>query len=220
MKTTTITCLISILILGVSCEKEGLIGSFRDSRDGNRYKMVRIGDQIWMAENLAYLPQVSSSATKSKTEPFYYVYDFDNQNVVGAKNNHYYQEYGALYNWEAAKISCPEGWHLPTTAEWMTLCKNVDSNPKMDAFRLKSLTGWVQNGNGDNSSGFNALPAGFLGGGFGGAGAVAYFWTITSTSINNEPRTAECWRFDYWFTNTSSSLEWRDMGFSVRCVKD
>ncbi|MDD4500461.1 MAG: FISUMP domain-containing protein [Bacteroidales bacterium] len=122
-------------------------GSFTDSRDGNVYKTVTIGDQLWMAENLAYLPAVSPSsegggggggmgeysppsgdllkagpsAAASDTEPRYYVYEYSGTNVEYAKATTNYQTYGVLYNWPAAMTACPSGWHLPSDEEWTQL---------------------------------------------------------------------------------------------------
>ena len=114
-----------------------------DSRDGNVYKTVTIGDQLWMAENLAYLPAVSPgsegggigeysppsgdllkagpSAAASDTEPRYYVYEYSGTNVEYAKATTNYQTYGVLYNWPAAMTACPSGWHLPSDEEWTQL---------------------------------------------------------------------------------------------------
>lgn len=72
----------------------GTSGYFVDERDGKRYKWVRIGDQIWMAENLAFKADSGCVAFKHKER----------------KAN----KYGYYYSWETAMQSCPKGWHLPT----------------------------------------------------------------------------------------------------------
>ncbi|MBW6536395.1 MAG: fibrobacter succinogenes major paralogous domain-containing protein [Mariniphaga sp.] len=106
-----------------------------DERDGQRYKWVKIGEQIWMAENLAWLPSVSPSSQGSKTIPQYYVYGHQGTDVAVAKQHANYRTYGVLYNWPAAmdgerssrtnpsKVQgvCPAGWHLPSDAEWTQL---------------------------------------------------------------------------------------------------
>ena len=110
-------------------------GSFTDSRDGIVYKTVTIGEQVWMAENLAYLPSVSLPSSGSYGSPYYYVYDYNTTNVADAKATINYQTYGVLYNWPAAMNGasasnanpsgvqgvCPEGWHLPSDKEWTQL---------------------------------------------------------------------------------------------------
>lgn len=108
---------------------------FTDSRDGNSYQVVQIGDQCWMAENLKYLPSVVGPGTGSETTPYYYVYEYYGTDINAAKANSYYNTYGVLYNWRAAINGtsssnsnpsgingiCPSGWHLPSDAEWCEL---------------------------------------------------------------------------------------------------
>jgi uncharacterized protein (TIGR02145 family) len=94
-------------------------GSFTDSRDGKVYKTVKIGDQWWMAENLAWLPEVDSIGKKTSLR--YSVYGYKGQSVAEAKATDYYKTYGVLYNWKDALTVCPDGWHLPSEEEWFTL---------------------------------------------------------------------------------------------------
>jgi uncharacterized protein (TIGR02145 family) len=113
------------LLIVFSCKKDeieedafaGETGTFTDSRDGNTYKWVKIGDQVWMAENLAYLPEVSPPSEYSDTEPCYYVYGYEGTNVSEAKTTYNYKTYGVLYNYLAALTACPNGWHIPTIEE-------------------------------------------------------------------------------------------------------
>ncbi len=113
------------------------IPQFIDSRDGNVYHELTIGNQVWMAENLKYLPSVVGPGTGSPitTTPYYYVYGYDGTNVTDAKETANYDTYGVLYNWPAAMDGeassmdnpsgiqgvCPTGWHLPSDAEWTEL---------------------------------------------------------------------------------------------------
>lgn len=133
-----------------------------------------------MAENLAYLPSVVGPATDSETEPYYYVYGYDGTDVEEAKATENYQTYGVLYNWSAALTACPEGWHLPSDAEWTQLENYLANNGHnydgtkggvgaKIAKSLASETGWnsssVEGAIGNtgfpeyrNKSGFSALP--------------------------------------------------------------
>ena len=79
-------------------------GEMVDSRDNHVYKTVEIGEQTWMAENLAYLPKVNkpAAAATCEGEPLYFVYDYDGEDVNAAKNTETYKTYGVLYNWYAA----------------------------------------------------------------------------------------------------------------------
>lgn len=106
-------------------------GTFTDTRDNTVYKWVAIGNQVWMAENLRYLPRVAKGETGSTTESYYYVYGYDGTDVDEAKNTDSYKHFGAHYNWPAAmngassseanpsKVQgvCPTGWHLPSKVE-------------------------------------------------------------------------------------------------------
>ncbi len=116
-------------------------GTFTDPRDGQTYRWVRIGDQVWMAENLRYLPSVDNPWTHSRTEPNYYVYDYFGTNVKEAKAKNNYRNYGVLYNEFAAmkgqssnenypgnvQGACPSGWKVPSDAEWTQLANYVVS---------------------------------------------------------------------------------------------
>jgi len=208
---------------------------FRDLRDGKAYRYVTIGSQTWMAENLAYLPSAGYSSRGSVTEPLYYVYAYKGTNVAEAKASVLYQAYGALYNWAAAKIVCPDGWHLPTDEEWKELEKHLGMNESdLDGtdYRISGAVGhqlretgtehWKSPNTGaTNSAEFNALPGGVMAynigyTGFMDLGGAAYFWSATAY------QTFAAWtRFLY---NSSPAMDRHYMygsnGQSVRCVKD
>jgi uncharacterized protein (TIGR02145 family) len=215
-------------------------GTFTDSRDGKSYKYVKIGDQTWMAENLAYLPAVSPSDQGSDTAPHYYVYDYQGTDVAAAKATANYVTYGALYNWPAAmagagssgsnpsnvKGVCPTGWHLPSDAEWKQLEKTLGmTEDELDriSFRgseegrqLKSTDGWINDTSGTNSTGFTAIPAGYRFLVFEGFGGGLAWWTSTEESLENA--------WDRGLSNQTNRIDryayWKYSGFSVRCVKD
>ncbi len=90
-------------------------------QDNRNYKVVKIGDQWWMAENLAWLPSVSPPSDGSDTSPSYYVYGFEGIDVAAAKLTANYNTFGVLYNWPSTLTSCPSDWHLPSDAEWQQL---------------------------------------------------------------------------------------------------
>ncbi|MDY0216508.1 MAG: FISUMP domain-containing protein [Bacteroidales bacterium] len=115
---------------------------FTDARDGNLYQTTLIGNQVWMAENLRYLPSVVSSTTVSNSTPYHYVYDYFGTTVADAKATKNYNTYGVLYNWSAAMAGaassetnpsgiqgvCPVGWHLPSNAECIELKNYLIAN--------------------------------------------------------------------------------------------
>lgn len=112
---------------------------FTDSRDNNVYKYVQIGSQIWLAENMRYLPSVSNATEGGENsdqadESYMYVYGYQGSNAAEAKVNtlpqsvenvpagtNMYKTFGVLYNAKAAQSACPSGWHLPTDSEWTKL---------------------------------------------------------------------------------------------------
>lgn len=114
---------------------------FVDPRDGKIYKTVVIGEQTWFAENLAYLPAVfkSDAAPECNGAQRYFVLNYEGEDVAAAKETKEYKTYGVLYNWYAAmgqdnaegadseavpsgvQGPCPDGWHVPSAAEWKIL---------------------------------------------------------------------------------------------------
>jgi uncharacterized protein (TIGR02145 family) len=138
--------LIALLLLGF-----GLMGlqgqtpgTITDSRDGKVYEIVRIGEQVWMAENLAYKP----------TSGNYWAYDDNSDNIA---------VYGYLYDWETAKKVCPTGWHLPSYAEWAKLTDYLGGEGVAGGkLRETGITHWNSpNEEATNETGFTALPGGF-----------------------------------------------------------
>ena len=119
MKKTIISLFALVFIY--SCIPQNAPNTFTDSCDGNQYGTVTIGEQVWMAENLVYLPIVVGPTKGSSTEFRYYIYEYYSTVLEAAKATANYTTYGVLYNWPAALTACPEGWHLPSDEEWTTL---------------------------------------------------------------------------------------------------
>ena len=183
--------------------------------DGRAYACLTIGNQIWMTENLAYLPTIGPSSSGLDFSPHYYVNGYSGNNVGDAKATVNYTTYGVLYNWEAAKSSCPSVWHLPSDAEWTELTGYLGSNAGK---KMKSTSGWLENGNGDNSSGFNALPGGtcnFDGRSF-SLGLSAVFWSASEFDA------LSAWYrgLNNYGIGVGQYYNTRSLGFSVRCIKD
>jgi uncharacterized protein (TIGR02145 family) len=218
------------------CGKErdkSMQGSFTDPRDGHEYRTIRIGNQVWMAENLAWLPGVSSQDTGSDTLGHCYVYGYDGSDIGTAKNHPNYAHYGVLYNWLAAVNACPPGWHLPSDEEWKILEKFEGMN-RLDAERLnfgdrssgsvgtklKSGAEWGDGDNGKNTHGFTALPGGYRGfdGGFFDLGDYASFWSSTE---GRDKIYALARYLDYNCGGVfRTNYSYKRGGLSVRCLKD
>jgi uncharacterized protein (TIGR02145 family) len=209
-------------------------GMFTDSRDGQLYTYLTIGTQIWMTENLAYLPFVSPSSVRSETLPYQYVYDYQGNIVNNAKGTTNYTTYGVLYNWPAALIACPAGWHLPTDQEWKVLEKNQGmSQSDADAFtwRYSGAVGgklkeagtshwWGPNSGATNSSHFTALPGGYSissSGDFNYLGQYAFFW-----SASGDETSLSAWSRWLWDSSDGvmRTLRNRGTGNSVRCLRN
>lgn len=202
--------------------------TFTDSRDGQTYSTIEIGSQVWMAENLKYLPAVVDPGTESYTEPYYYVYGYIGTDVATAKATENYSTYGVLYNWSAALNACPSGWHLPSDEEWKTLEMELGMSQNEaddtswrgtdEGNQMKSTTGWSNNGNETNSSGFTALPGGyrFSLGSFHYLGYYGYWWS------SSEYSSSYAWNRTLYYTSGDvyRGDKYKGFGFSVRCIKD
>ena len=171
-------------------------GSFVDSRDGQSYRIVSIGTQTWMAENLNYEME-GSSCYKEKTE--------------------YCTKYGRLYTGGAANKACPDGWLLPSLNEdWLTLLSAVGGSENAGKI-LKSNTDW----NGSDNYGFSILPAGYYSYGTGAEPLYAqkelatYFWTST----RSDSRISAYVIFGENDSVSANMVHDENM-LSVRCIQD
>lgn len=214
-------------------------GTYIDLRDKSTYKLVEIGNKVWMAENLRYLPSVSPSGDLSEEDYYtekYYVYGYEGNSVEEAKSTQEYKIYGVLYNITAAKNACPAGWHLAKDSDWKSLEKALGMSGKQikdignrgddQGSRMAGDTSlWFsyakvkfKSNDAFGSSGFMALPAGFLGsnGKFLNIGTKACFWTSTEY----------CYGYSYFRSIGINSLSvYRNndddrCAMSVRCVRD
>jgi len=176
-------------------------GTYKDIRDGKIYKTVKIGDQTWFAENLAFEPDSGK----------YWAYDNNKGKAF---------QYGYLYDWETAKNVCPSSWHLPGDAEWSKLTDYLGGEIVAGG-KLKATTVWKYNayGNSSNESGFEALPAGdryYIDGSFEWFSERAYFWTSTPNG-----KVTALTRLLRYFNNAVDRAGYpRAFGYSVRCIKD
>src|SRR5690554_1380360 len=193
---------------------------FTDSRDGNVYKTVTIGNQVWMAENLKYLPSVNNLSEDSQDTPGYYVSDYDGTDVTAAKATANYTTYGVLYNWPAAMNACPTGWHLPSDAEWTELTDYLGGEGVAGG-KLKEIgtTHWnTPNTDATNETGFTALPGGYRydNGTFSRIGGTGGWWSASE----NYTYDASLRYMFYNYGLVSRYVNGKELGFSVRCLRD
>jgi uncharacterized protein (TIGR02145 family) len=212
------------LLISIGCEKEKNNALTVTDIDGNVYHTVTIGSQVWMVENLKTtryndgtgITKVTDSADwNSLVTP---AYCWMNNDSAGNK-----EPYGALYNWYAVNSDnlCPEGWHVPTTAEWETLIDYLGGIETAGGkLKESGIVHWSEpNAGASNSSGFTALPGGcrvteeqvFLYYNFKG-----YWWTSTPEDADY----SWWWSMDYSGTNVTGYYIANQYGFSVRCIQD
>lgn len=197
---------------------------FCDDRDGTVYSFVTIGNQIWMAQNLSYLPQVFDPLDTSSSAGRYYVYHFPGTNVAEAKREDSYLTYGALYNQKVAQQVCPPSWHLPTEEDWLTLIE-FSGGDTLAGAALKMELAWFdamgQAGSPNtNRTQFSALPGGYNdGSGTQNIGSFGYWWTSTEDDSLNVEMSKYVTLFFYGpLTQIRRRPDY--FGFSVRCIKD
>ncbi|MBU2649358.1 MAG: fibrobacter succinogenes major paralogous domain-containing protein [Bacteroidetes bacterium] len=169
-------------------------GVFTDSRDGQQYRWVKIGNQVWMGENLNY--ETGNS------------WCYEN-------NAKHCEKYGRLYDWNVALMACPAGWHLPSDQEWQILVDFAGSDPGK---KIKSQSGWINPGNGTDDYGFSALPGGYHSSSdFDDIGYNAHFWSSTKNTKDHDMPYYRKLNFD-----SNSVYRGEDIIYnrSLRCLRD
>lgn len=190
-----------------------------DERDGKKYKIMKIGNQIWMAENVNY-------NTKGSV-----CYDHDPKNC---------EQYGRLYDWHTAmdldsvcnnkdcskqlqsihQGICPAGFHVPTAAEWRELI-DFTGGLSLAGAKLKSSNGWQAYsgaGNGTDDFGFNALPGGYFSyyQTFLGLFQNANFWA----AVNSDAVDADRFMIESSISKADLGIEGKEIKYSLRCIKN
>jgi uncharacterized protein (TIGR02145 family) len=192
-------------------------GEMTDPRDGNVYKTTQIGGKTWMAENLNYF-DIEGAASSVKND---WCYWDKPENCESA---------GRLYTWKVAQRICPEGWRLPTKADWESLLQEVGADSLNEilwkgAGKLKSVNGWENDGSGTDDFGFTALPAGMkfttrTQDGFTYHGCSSLMWAATEADGGAADSLAYHMYLDCSNDNAIVNTVRKINGLSVRCVKD
>ncbi|MCK4920603.1 MAG: hypothetical protein KAS71_06130 [Bacteroidales bacterium] len=207
-------------------------GEFVDERDNKLYKWTKIGNQIWMAENLAFIPSGNcdfelwiEGFNDSFEDKWYCIYNNEDK---------YLEKYGILYTWKAIEANedcdiCPNGWHVATDEDWKELEMFIGMNQSLideikyrgnnEAFGLKSNMDWSRNGNGNNEYGFNSLPGGYRhygDGKFYNIGNYSLYWTATELS----EKTAFFRSFRYEDNKINRYYDDKRSAFYIRCIKN
>lgn len=199
-----------------------LTGTFFDDRDSTLYPTIIIGNQIWFAANLRYLPSVSPPTIFSSLTPHYYVYNYLGNSIIDAKNTINYQNFGALYNYKAALTACPNGWHLPTSSEYDILVAYLGGSSNAGS-KLKSTDGtyWdLPNSGATNESGFSGQAGGFYRSQseeFKNLKNFGYYWSSPST-YQHDVAAGYILAVNTTGVIANSFLVY--YGFSIRCIRD
>jgi len=212
--------LLLLFIFCLSCEKEA--SDFIEDTEGNRYPVVQIGAQTWMAENLrsthfndgTSIPQVISNEKWKWLKTSAYCF---------FRSEDYFRDiYGLLYNWYALTDSCelcPEGWRVPTTEDWEDLIRYLggadSAGGKMKA--VDTILWDIPNVGATNESGFSALPGGYRNqnSDYVGLGFRGSFWSRT---IYNET-CAEVMITERRYAKARIDFATFEHGYYVRCIK-
>lgn len=204
--------LFTLIILGsfssIHCQISNTLrtGTLIDERDGFKYNWVKIGDQVWMAENLRYYTTDERSA-------------FSNQSLKDA------QQYGRTYSLQIAQEVCPDGWHLPNLNEWYSLINSfgevfnengdishkgmTKDERKVKIQRIHEAYSLLEDG---GASGFNVLNIG---------NSDAPFWT--SDIITDKGASKNLQAYAFYFRKTAKTFyvtRVRNKYYFVRCVKN
>jgi len=219
--------------------------------DGNSYDAVQIGDQVWMAENLRTTKYADGTtipvggASSSTTTAYRYAPGYND--ATEEENMLNVPRYGYLYNWpavmhgESSSVSnpsgvqgiCPDGWHVPSDAEWTQLINYMKTKPMYMASgnsshlakALATTWGWESSSETDavgnnpstnNATGFSAPPAGISYGDYYGMGVEAFFWSTRES-------TDEDAYYRYLLDEDATVLKndnSKYFAFSVRCIRD
>nr|MCU0407998.1 fibrobacter succinogenes major paralogous domain-containing protein [Bacteroidales bacterium] len=211
--------------------------------ENNRYKVVKIGTQLWMAENLKSgyysngtpIPYVNTVATwdaLTATDKAFCYYDDNTANG---------NIYGALYTWPAAmngaaasstspsnvQGACPTGWHLPSDAEWHSMILVIDPGAQYSTTESSFAGGMLKemgtshwsapNAGAADTYGFGALPSGrrVETGLFTQLSYNAMWWTTTDASGNARDRTLY-----YTFERIDRAPAYKNVGYAIRCVRN
>lgn len=174
---------------------------FIDSRDGSVYKTVKIGEQLWMAENLNYKAESA--------------------NVIYPNNSPLTEVFGRLYCWEAALEVCPDGWHLPSENELEILANSLGGEAVAgNIMKLESPYWSSYSEEANNGSGFSALPGGYLENpddvSYPFMGDMGFFWSASELKKSTA-------KFRYVKIDGSQFKEGsgsKKSGMSVRCLQD
>ena len=199
------------------------------SFEGHAYPTIEYAGNCWFAENLRYLPFISSETATSNSNPRVYVNGYSGSSIEEAQQLDTYDMYGAYYNYATISTMdvCPSGWRVPNSGTFNRIFAGVESYTT--AGGSMKTSGTLEEGSGlwhspntggDNALSFNAIPAGYIGYYTGGVemGYEARFW------LDNDDWQNSTYYSNRWLLHDSEEIQYygtsAGYGFSVRCVQD
>lgn len=215
MKHITSTILVALISTSMSFSQESndRSGTFTDPRDSSTYIWVKIGDQIWMAENLRF-----------ETDDGSWCWENDEENC---------NDRGRFYNWETAMKAAPPGWHLPSDDEWKEMEMELGlTNEQVDqegfrvdsaqsvAGKIKKLGAWPVKYEGKllsvtNEADFSAVPTGLYSNDEFTHDGYTGWWTSSESDSSAWIR-----HIGFFDNSIGRVLNKKEFAFPVRCVKD
>ena len=245
IKWTVLILIVVVLINSVACDKKKTLipnnplngkttAIFNQNKtygvvndiDGNVYKTIVIGNQTWMAENLRTTQYQNGDTLQNVTDNTQW-----NNLSIGAYCNYNNTNsldtigtYGRLYNWYAVADSrklAPKGWHVPTMMDWNVLV-NYLGGDSIASNKLKEIGDfhWASPYKSDNSSGFTALPGGQRDQPDGGYDQGVQFYSVWWASSECNASSAGFLYLYYWSSIVHHGANYKNNGYSVRCIKD
>ena len=213
MKNIKIKLTLFIIPFIVSCSS-----NLKDS-EGNTYETVKIGNKFWMAENLNSKKFNNGDKIPYASSVEEWINYGKNKQPAWCYSNNIKKSGFILYNWYVVSDKrgiSPLGWHIPNKNEWNELIKEL-GGVSIASKSLKSKTGWEKNSNGNNNSGFNALPNGTRNndGKFGNLSCIASWWSSSYLDSENS-------YFTITFCTQNEVAVWNSFnscGLAIRCVK-
>lgn len=222
-----LTLIISTLI---SCNKEENQVTIEPEltvtdADGNVYQTIKVGNQIWMRENLKTTTYNDGTSINEyefgddwhngNTPIDYYQWAFTDEAIP-------FDYYGAMYNHfaiESGKLA-PEGWRIPTTQDFLELENYLANNGQSgtEGEALKTTTGWPESiGNGTDAVGFKGLPNGYIHAFGGKVGLVICTWATSDVNLQNGTRTVINLSDLPTIIYENNAIQ---IGAGIRCIKE
>lgn len=199
-----------------------------DSKNEEFDNEIRIGNQIWSSKNLDVSTFRNGDPiyhAKSKIDWYNAGHNQEPAWCYYENNSNNNSKYGKLYNWYAIHDErglAPKGWHVPTSTEIDRLSEYLGGDYKAGK-KMKSKSGWDEDGNGTNETGFSGLPGGmrYYDGDYYGEGFIGNWWSSTSKYEEEGKMFALYWSKDEIGPNKRyRSIDSKSQGKSIRCIKD